>query len=438
MSLWLHELKLFLRQRVALPALVLLALVATAAVAAGLAEIARQREVIERIQPQQAEDEAAVAEFVTRDGDAGYGAYYTFHATWDEPSALGFAAIGHRDVAPYVLRVRALSLESQIHESENYNAEMALPGRFDWAFVLIYLAPLFLIAILHDLRSSEREAGRMAMLQATVRREPMLWLRRVTWRVGLLYLALCLPFAVGAVVSAGPAGAVLAALGLAALYLLFWTALVLLVGRLRFGSVTNAAALAATWLVLTLVLPGLALLAINAAIPVRQGVELTLAHREIVHAGWDKPNEETMQAFFEHYPEWRDTPPVEGGFHWKWYYAFHHLGDVRVAEQSRAYREGLEQRDRWTRHLGYVLPAVGVQAGLHRLAETDLSAQLAYQDRIRAFHDRLRTFYYPYIFDELPFTMEDFAKAPRWSEPVDAPQQQATARAAPAAGAETS
>lgn len=416
MSLWFHELKVFLRQRMALPLLLLTLLVATAAVYAGVSEVSRQQHVIERIQPQQAEDEAAIAAFVTADGDAGNAAYYTFHATWDEPAPLAFAAIGQRDVAPYLLRVRALSLESQIHESENYNAEMALPGRFDWAFVLVYLAPLFVIALLHDLRSGEREAGRMAMIQSMVRSERGLWVRRVTWRVGLIFLALCAPVVFGAIVMAAPLRDLLAMLGLAALYILFWTVLCLVVARLKFGSVTNAAGLAATWLMLTLVLPGLALLAINAVVPVRQGVELTLAQRELVHAGWDRPQAETMQDFFQHHPEWRDTPPIEGGFHWKWYYAFQHLGDVNVADQSLAYREGLEQRDRWTRSLGFLLPAVGVQVGLHRMAETDLAAQIAYQDRIRSFHDVLRRFYYPYIFNEVPFTMSDFAKAPRWGD----------------------
>lgn len=414
MAIWLHELKLFLRQRMAVPLLLLTLAVASAAVGAGVAEVSRQHDVIERIQPQQSADETAVAAFVTVGGDPGNAAYYTFHATWDEPAPLAFAALGQRDVAPYVLRVRALSLESQIHEGENYNAEMALPGRFDWAFVLIYLAPLFLIALLHDLRSGEREAGRMVMIQAMVRSEGALWLRRVTWRVGLTYLALCVPFVVGALVMAAPPGEVLATLGLAALYVLFWTLLALLVARLKFGSVTNATSLAATWLVLTLVLPGLALLAINSAIPVRQGIELTLAQRELVHAGWDRPREETMQAFFREHPEWQDTPPVEGGFHWKWYYAFQHLGDVGVAGQTEAYRAGLEARDSLTRRIGYLLPAIGVQVGLHRLAETDLAAQLAYQDRIREFHAELRRFYYPYIFNEVPFTAADFAIAPRW------------------------
>jgi len=415
MAIWLHELKLFLRQRMALPLLLLTLTLASAAVVAGLAEVSRQHDVIKRIQPQQAADEAAVAAFITVDGDPGSAAYYTFHTTWDAPAPLAFAAIGQRDVAPFVLRVRALSLESQIHEGENYNAEMALPGRFDWAFVLIYLAPLCLVALLYDLQSSEREAGRMAMIQSMVGNEHALWLRRAAWRAGLTYLALCAPFTIGAAITAAPVGEVLAVLGLAALYVLFWTALALLVARLKLGSVANAASLAAAWLVLTLVLPGLALLAINAAIPVRQGVELTLAQRELVHAGWDRPKEETMQAFFRIHPEWRDTPPVGIGFHYKWYYAFQHLGDVRVAQQSRAYRHGLEQRDNWTRRVGYLLPTVGVQAGLHRLAETDLAAQLAYQDRIRAFHEKLRRFYYPYIFNDQPFRQADFEKAPRWS-----------------------
>ncbi len=413
MSLWLHELRLFLRQRLALPLLLLMFALSAASVWAGMAEVSHQRDVIARIQPKQAADVAAVAAWVSKDGDPGNAAYYTFHATWDSPSGLAFAALGQRDVAPYVLRVRALALEGQIHESENYNAEMALPGRFDWAFVLTYLVPLFLIALLHDLKSGEREAGRLTLLGVMTRSERNLWGRRIAIRSGLIFAALIVPFAIGAVLS-GSGIAALAVIGLAAAYALFWTLVCLLVSRVRFGSVANAASLAAIWLVVTLVLPGLALLAINSAIPVRQGVELTLAQREAVHGGWDRPKDATMQTFFQHHPEWRATAPIEGGFHWKWYYAFQHLGDLSVAEQIRSYRAGLEARDAWTRRVGLSLPPVGVQVAIHRLARTDLDAQLAYQDRIRAFHERLRRFYYPYIFNEVSFSQSDFDRAPRW------------------------
>lgn len=414
-----HELRLFLRQRIAAAALLLMLFLSAAAVWTGMAEVSRQHDVIERIQPQQADDIAAVRAWVSRDGDAGNAAYYSFHATWDEPSALAFAALGQRDVSPFVLRVRALALESQIHEGENYNAEMALPGRFDWAFVLTYLAPLFLIVLLHDLKSGEREAGRLRILQVMTSGETLFWARRVGLRVGLIIAALCVPVVIGGLLSGASGPGLLTLVALASLYMLFWAGVCLLVSRRGMGSVANAATLAASWLTLTLILPALALLVINSAFPVRQGVELTLAQREAVHGGWDKPKDATMQAFFRHHPEWQGTAPVEGGFHWKWYFAFQHLGDLSVGAQVDAYRQGLEARDRWTRRISLLLPAVGMQVATHRMARTDLAAQLDYQDRIRTYHEQLRRFYYPYIFNGTPFRERDFDQAPRWSTPTN-------------------
>lgn len=261
------------------------------------------------------------------------------------------------------------------------------------------------------------EGEKLTLLGVMAHSERGLWARRIMLRTSLLFAALALPFAAGAVLS-GAGLMAIPVLGAAALYFVFWAVICILAGRAKLGSVANAATLAACWLILTLVLPALALLAINSGIPVRQGVELTLAQREAVHAGWDKPKEATMRAFFRHHPEWRDTAPVEGGFHWKWYYAFQHLGDLRVSSQARAYQAGLQARDLWTRRLGYVLPAVGAQVAIHWLAETDLAAQLAYSGRIRAFHERLRRFYYPYIFNDRPFRRDDFDRAPRWVDRV--------------------
>ena len=96
MSLGQHELRLFLRQRLALPILLLAALLSIASVWAGMAEVARQHDTIARIQPQQASDVAAISKWVSKEGDAGSAAYYTFPATWDAPSPMAFAAIGQR------------------------------------------------------------------------------------------------------------------------------------------------------------------------------------------------------------------------------------------------------------------------------------------------------------------------------------------------------
>ncbi|SUJ06421.1 Uncharacterised protein [Sphingomonas paucimobilis] len=205
MAIWIHEARLLLRSRLALAALLLMALLSAAAVAAGMAEVARQRAAIDAVATAQAEDIAAVADYVDRTKDGGSAAYYSFHPTWDSPSPLAFAAIGMRDVAPYILRVRALGLEAQIYDGDTFNPELALPGRFDFAFVLVFLAPLFAIALFHDLKSAEREAGRARMLDAMPNGR-RLWFRRAMVRFVLLLAALIVPFVVGRSCPAWPHG----------------------------------------------------------------------------------------------------------------------------------------------------------------------------------------------------------------------------------------
>ncbi|WP_126174283.1 DUF3526 domain-containing protein [Altericroceibacterium xinjiangense] len=412
MSLFLAELKLTLRSRIAAAALFLLFLLAALAVWSGISLSDRQNAAIERVQAAHAQDLAAVARVYGQpDGDAGYGAYYTFYLTWDRPSPLAFAAIGQRDIQPFTLRVRTLGLHSQLYESENINAELALPGPFDWAFVLIYLAPLAVLVLLHDLVAGEREAGRLRLLLSLPGARG-LWARRLGARYLLVLAALALPLVLGLMLTQAPLTLGAGSLLVAALYLAFWSGLGLLVAALVRSSGGGAATLLGCWIVLTLVAPTLATSAINSAIPAARGTDLSLAQREIVHAAWDKPKEETFDAFFVNHPEWRDTPPVTGRFHWKWYYAFHQVGDEAVAPQVAEYRASLAARERWTERVGWLLPTVSTQVLLHRLADTDLQAHLAYQDSIAALHRRIRYFYYPYVFEERPFTAADFERLP--------------------------
>lgn len=430
MNLWLHEARLLLRAKLTLVAFALLAALTVAALAAGTAELSRQRAAIATIAAAQAEDIAAVADYVDRSKDAGSAAYYSFHPTWDPPAPLAFAAIGMRDVSPYILRVRALGLEAQIYDGDTFNPELALPGRFDFAFVLVFLAPLFVIALFHDLTSGEREAGRWRMLAALPRGGAGLTWRRTWLRLAVLWLTLALPFALVAAGSGAAAGSILLVLIVIAAYLCFWIGLAALIGRLRWSSVANAAALAACWLILVLIVPTLAHVAINRAVPVHEGAEIALAQREHVNHAWDIPREETMRRFYARHPRWASSPPLGTAFHYKWYFAFHQVGDDSVADKVQAYRSGLERRDAAARAIGWALPSVGVQILLTRLAATDLQAQLAYQDRIRGFHRQLREFYYSYLFRDRPFGKADFDLAPKF-ESVMAPKGVAARFVAP-------
>jgi len=409
-----HEWRLLAGSRLAMTSLVLLLVLSALSVSSGILEVDRQRQTIARLAELQHQDTDAQERKHVRNGDAGYVAYYTFLGTWDAPSTTAFLALGLRDTAPYVLRVRALALQAQLHEGENFNPELALPGRFDFAFVLVYLAPLFLIALLYDLVSSERRAGRLATLQALPYAGSGLWLRRAGLRALLAFGCLVAPVLVGAALSGMPAGALMTVLSAILAYVAFWSGFSLIVAVRGTSSVANATALMGCWVVLTLVLPTVANATLANAVPVRQGVELMLAQRQAVHGAWDLPREEIMELFFRNHPEWRDTGPLPAGFHWKWYFVFQQLGDESVAHQVASYRDGLEARQRWTERIGWLLPGVGVQSVMHRQAGTDLLAQLAYQHDVAAFHARLRSFFYPYFFRDMAFTSRDFAGLPRF------------------------
>lgn len=413
MSLIAAELRLILRSKLAVASLVLLFVLSALAIWSGMANISRAERAIERVEAAQRQDFAHVADtYGQSDGDPGYAAYYTFLLTSDAPGPLAFAAIGQRDVQPNVLRVRALGLQQQLYESETINAELALPGAFDFAFVAIYLAPLVAIALTHDLVSGEREAGRLRLLLSVPGRAGALWRRRAGLRYALVLAALLIPLVAALAAVGAPVFGGLGMIAVASAYLAFWFALCLIVGARIKASATNAAALVGCWIALTLLLPTLANAAIARAVPVGKGIDLTLAQRELVHHGWDTPKADTFAPFLAQYPQYRGKEAFEGRFHWKWYYAIHQSADAAVASQVDEYRASLAAREAWTQRVGYLLPGVAAQVMFHRLADTDLVSQLAYQDNIAAFHTRLREFYYPYLFDDRPFTRADFDRLP--------------------------
>jgi len=259
--------------------------------------------------------------------------------------------------------------------------------------------------------AGERHAGRLRLL-LSLPGARYLWWQRAALRYALMLACLLLPVLAGAIIE-GTAADTVALITLAvASYLAFWCGLCLLVAARGWRAVASATALMAGWTVLTLVLPTLANVAMTRAIPIHQGIDLTLAQREAVHSAWEIPREETMEKFFVNHPQWQDTAPLPEGFHWKWYFAFHQVGDESAAEQAKQYRDGLLARQDWSNRLGWLLPGVAAQSVLHRSADTDLLAQLAYQDRIADFHREIRTFYYGYLFNDRPFGHEDFARRP--------------------------
>lgn len=393
------------------------------------------------------EDAAAAAESAYQDQlaflvdryppttEAGELLYYLAVPAPQPPDPLSALASGRAGVETANLRVRLLALEGQLYEQETLNPRLAEAGRLDLGFVLIALLPLFVIAITYDLVSGERERGtwRLAQLFAPSRR---LVAAKTTARALLVGGLVALLAAIGAAVAgldgdsrAGWAAAVIA------LHTVFWFALCLLVATGRRSSTANAMVLVGVWVALTFLAPAVLSLVNQALHPVPEALELTVRQRQGYHEAWDLPREETMEEFYADYPEWNEWVVPQDRFTWAWYYAMNHRGDQAAREVSRAYREILNRRDEWARRWSLLVPPLATRIALDRLASTDLGAQLAYQEAVRGFHERLKTHFQPILFAETPHPEVDWGLTPAF-EPA-APPDEPAAAGFPAAAALT-
>ncbi|WP_419949007.1 ABC transporter permease [Candidatus Palauibacter sp.] len=365
--------------------------------------------------------------------EAGEVLYYLAFPAPQPSLPLAALAQGRTEVETASLRIRLLALEGQLYEHETVNPRLAAAGDLDLAFLLIGLLPLFIIALTYDLVSSEREGGTWNLVRLFARPRRFLALKLAS-RACLVGVVVAVPVVVAASLAGfGFDGRAAWAVALIALHTLFWFALCLGVASLRRSSAANAMILVGTWVALTLLAPAALSLANAILHPVPEALELTVRQRQGYHEAWDLTKDETMQGFFEDYPEWSDRTVPEDAFTWAWYYAMNHRGDRAARDASRAYADVLREREEWARRWSLLVPPLAAQLALDRLAATDLGAQLAYQDAVRRHHERLKTHFYPVFFATAPINAVDWDQVPVF-EPA-ALEESATRAGLPAASA---
>jgi ABC-2 type transport system permease protein len=135
--------------------------------------------------------------------------------------------------------------------------------------------------------------------------------------------------------------------------------------------------------------------ALATALPVPEAFAVTVNQREGYHQQWDRPKAETMQRFFQRYPEYASFQAPADKFSWGWYFAAQHLGDEDAAESATQLRAKLLQRQQWTQRLAWFVPPINAQTAFNQIAQTELENHLAYLDSVRSFHEQIRRHFYP-------------------------------------------
>lgn len=413
-----REAALMARDRAVLAWLAVVLCLSAMAVFAGLSEVRHQRATIARLVEADRADRQAVLQQQT---DWGGVAYHSFHLTFEPPSDFAFAALGRRDDMPWKHRLRMLALEGQIHERDAGHPLLALIGRFDFAFFAAFVLPLVLIVLLHDLRASERVAGRHDLLVATSGRSAPLWGTRALLRAAGVFVGAALPLVVGGSVSGAAGSTLLTACAAVLAYLLGWTLVCAAVAAWRQTGEVILASLFAVWILLGVVAPAAGRIAIDRIVPVPSGTEIVMTQREAVNDAWDLPKDATMAAFVARHPQWSAHAAVERPFEWKWYYAFQQVGDQETEALSAAYRSGRLERDRLAGWLALLVPPVQLERSLQALARTDVRSLMAYEAKARAFHAALRAFYYPRLFRNEPFDPAALQALPQFAAETAGP-----------------
>lgn len=408
------ECKLLLKQRAVWLMLLFSLLLTLLSLHNGWQNIAHIRYEIQLAQHDEQVRKQAQINADTQHRDAGEVGYYVFHNVYQYPADWSFIALGNRMVTPYVQRIRLLGLQGQLYDGESHHPEYVMIGSFDYAFWLVFFAPLLCIALMHDLKASEHQAHRLVFLSSLLNHASAFWLKRVLARWLIVTISLCLPLIVFSIMYTLPVAPLLAVLGITLGYTLFWTLICVLVSlrTTALNASFNAMVLVSVWILVCMVLPNLAQAWVHHQHPVQEGSDIALQHRQLVHSAWDLPKETTLRPFYKLYPQWQDSPTVTGRFHWKWYFAFQHMADVKLQKLVEQREQELLDRHTASEKIAIILPSVWVQQKLENIAKSNVTHLLSYRHKVTEFHTKMRHYIYPYLFEEKPFTNNDFANMP--------------------------
>lgn len=334
------------------------------------------------------------------------------------PLPLAPLAVGQSDLLPYYVKVSTDTKEAALAAAEIENPQRLLSGRFDLAFVLVYLYPLLVIALSYNALSGEKEDGTLALALSQPVSLRTLVVGKLALRL-LVFLAAIVVLTAVALVATGvdvraPGAASRLGLWVAVVtvYGAVWFAVAVAVMARGYASATNAAALAATWLLLTVVVPSTLNLLADTLYPVPSRVALVQA----VRVASDEANTRGSELLAKYYQDHPELAPesVER--------AMNEASLIRVAMTTeiearvqpllRTFELQRAAQQRLVNGFRLLSPALLMQEALNDISGTGTTRHQAFVTQVAAFHEEWRGFFVPLVFQSQ--SLDSFADLPRF------------------------
>ena len=320
------------------------------------------------------------------------------HTAALEPGPLTALAVGQSDLLPYYYDVSIYTNESSFQQNgEVENPLNLMVGRFDLAFVTVYLLPLLVLALSFNVLSEEREQGTLALtLSQPVSARDVVG-AKLAFRA-LLVVGLAAGVSLLGILATGGAssGRVLLWCGTVILYALFWFALAAWVNSLRRSSAWNATVLVGAWLVLVVVLPAAINIAAGLLHPLPSRVEMITAQREASNDAVNRRSE-LLARYLEDHPEMASgvvaDEPGLGALAW----AATDAVNGRLEEVTAVHDARRAEQLALVRRYRFLSPALLAQEVLIDAAGTGDARFARFQSQVRAFADQWQQFFVPAI-----------------------------------------
>ncbi|MFT7482167.1 MAG: ABC-2 type transport system permease protein [Oceanospirillaceae bacterium] len=408
----------FFRSNLFRVSVLLLLAVGIYAIYYGKTEMDRQSTVLAKIKLDETEKLQEFQAKVTTDTPPAQAGMRTYRLVGNPPTPWASLSVGQRDIFPYYIFLRMNALSSQITTSEIANPEKLLTGNFDFAFVLIYLFPLFIIAISYNMLSAEREGGTLSLLLSNPISERKISLFKVAFRAILtLSIALFLLLIAIFICELPINGTLFSWLLSTVLYITFWFGVVFAINNLQRNSAFNAFSLLGTWLVIVVVIPALTnlYLSISYASPPRNDLTQAIRHEygEIWEKYYDKNHRyQTAVKLGQKYPELKSD--TASNWSDKYSLASYDFYDEKLLPYFDKYTQLNQQKSDVGNAMSAFSAAALTQNIYNSLAQTDSKRHLQFQEEIRGFHTELKLFFYRYVYQNKTFPKSDFEKIPQF------------------------
>lgn len=325
------------------------------------------------------------------------------------PSPLSAVSVGQRDLLPHTIWVTTEARLADRGAEDAADLSRKVTGVFDLAFVLVFLLPLVVIALSFDLLAAERERGTLALvlsqpvsLSAFVGAKAAL--RGAVLLVVVLFAALVVPGAFGGgFPGEGASVGIPLYVALLVIYTAFWFCLALCVNAFGTSSAGNALSLVSVWLVLVVVVPGLASVAVDTLYPSPSRVELVNRAREVARE---------VEAQVSAIEGDHGAPAQAVGATAQRAARVQTELENRVQPVMDAFATQLARQQRLVDRLRYLSPAIVTYEGLNDVAGSGVTRHQHFSQAVERYHARYKRFFFERLEQNRKLTLADYDQMP--------------------------